>query len=73
MLNEVSALRSGQANINRFDEAGVVFQVAAEDLPREFVRAQPSLRSDFRQLRFFFRLQANFHAYSLGRPVGAVK
>jgi hypothetical protein len=43
MLDEVTALGSREANVDRIDEALVIFQVEAEDLFRKLVWAQPSL------------------------------
>src|SRR5882757_11164477 len=67
MLHEVPALRGCESQINGLDEMRVIFQVAAENLLREFVGLQPSLGCDLRQLRFLFGLEANFHGFSLGR------
>jgi len=73
VLNEVPALRRRYSDINRLDEVGVVFQIATENLLREFVRPKASLGCYLRQLRFFFGLEANFHGFSVGRAERTVK
>jgi hypothetical protein len=73
VLHEVSALRGSQAEIDGFDKARVIFQIAADHLLRQFVGVEAPLTGDLRQPGFFFGLKRHFHKHSLGRLGGGVK
>src|SRR5208337_2453313 len=73
VLHKLAALRSRQTEIHSLDEAGVVLQVAAQNLLRQLVGFHPSLGCDLGKLGFFFGLKMYFHGDSLGRFARAVK
>jgi hypothetical protein len=73
VLDKLAAISGSNANIYRFDESFVIFQISAKDLLRQFVGFQASLGSDLRQLGFLLGLKTYFHKHSLGRLVSAVK
>jgi hypothetical protein len=41
VFHEISALGSGEADIDRFDEVPVIFQIAAQNLRSKFVGKRP--------------------------------
>ena len=73
MLHKFSAVGSRRAKIDCLDEAGIIFQVSAQDLLRQFVGFQTSLSGNLGQLGFLFGLKTYFHGHSLGRFARAVK
>ena len=73
VLDEVSALRRSQAEVGGLDKARVIFQIAADDLLRQFVGVEALLSGDLGQSGFFVGLKRHFHKHSLGRFESGVK
>jgi len=55
MVNEVSAPCRSQAEIDGLDEAGVIFQIAADDVLHEFSGIEAFLGCDLSQSGFLLR------------------
>ena len=73
VLDKIPAIRGRQSKIYRLDKAAVIFKVATQDLLRQFVGFQPSLRRDLRELRLFCGLKSYFHGHSLESFMKPVK
>src|SRR5277367_4388405 len=67
VVDEVSTVGGGQAQVYSFDETAIVFEVMGENLLREFVGAKAFCRRDLGELCFLVGLGAHLHRVSQSR------